>query len=81
MVFILEFALLDPEIPHFQLDQLTTCLHQQHDQHKVRIVRPEARREDVTTAGPRRHLPKPIQQKQLITFEVLLSNYKVSEKL
>lgn len=61
------------------LKQLT-CLHKQHDQHKVRIVWLEARREDVTTAGPR-HLPKPIQQKQLITFEVLLSNYKISEKL
>lgn len=62
------------------LKQLTTCLHKQHDQHKVRIVWLEARREDVTTAGPR-HLPKPIQQKQVITFEVLLSNYKISEKL
>lgn len=62
------------------LKQLTTRLHKQHDQHKVRIVWLEARREDVTTAGPR-HLPKPIQQKQLITFEVLLSNYKISEKL
>lgn len=60
--------------------QLTTCLHKQHDQHKVRIVWLEARREDVTTAGPR-HLPKPVLQKQLITFEVLFSNYKISEKL
>lgn len=32
------------------LKQLTTCLHKQHEQHKVRIVWLEARREDVTTS-------------------------------
>lgn len=40
----------------------------------------EARKEDVTTAGPR-HLLKPVLQKQLLTFEALLCNYKVTGEM